>query len=66
MGVYPPFLNHYIMKKTSNFKMPKSLKIMLTGMDKEKRQHYKDKSIAALLEPKIEFKKKRKEETKDE
>jgi len=54
------------MKKTSNFKMPRSLKIILANMDKPKRQFYKDKSIAALLEPKIEFKKKRREETKDE
>ncbi len=46
--------------------MPRSLKIMLANMDKPKRQHYKDKSIAALLEPVIEFKKKRREEPKDE
>ena len=66
MGASPPFLNYYIMKKTSNFKMPKSLKVMLANMDKPQRQYYKDKSIAALLEPVIEFKRKRKEETKDE
>ena len=66
MGACPPFLTDYIMKKTSNFKMPRSLKIILANMDKPKRQFYKDKSIAALLEPKIEFKKKRREETKDE
>jgi hypothetical protein len=54
------------MKKTSNFKMPKSLKVMLANMDKPQRQFYKDKSIAALLEPVIEFKRKRKEEIKDE
>ena len=46
--------------------MPKSLKIMLASMDKSKRQYYKDKSIAALLEPVIEFKKKKREEPKDE
>lgn len=54
------------MKKTSNFKMPKSLKITLINMDKEKRKDYKEKSIAALLEPRIEFKKKKKEEVSDE
>ena len=54
------------MKKTSNFKMPKSLKIALANTDKSKRKHYKDQCIAALLEPVIEFKKKRKEESKDD
>lgn len=66
MGDYSPIFTFYIMKKTSNFKMPKSLKIMLASMDKSKRQYYKDKSIAALLEPVIEFKKKRREDPKDE
>lgn len=46
--------------------MPKSLKITLINMDKEKRKDYKDKTIAALLEPRMEFKKKKKEETVDE
>jgi hypothetical protein len=50
------------MKKTSNFKMPKSLKIALANMDKSKRKEYKDRSIAAILEPVIEFRKKKKEE----
>lgn len=54
------------MKKTSNFKMPKSLKIALATIENSKRKHYKDQYIAALLEPIIEFKKKKKEETKDE
>jgi hypothetical protein len=54
------------MKKTSNFKMPKSLKIALTIIDKSKRKHYKDQYIAALLEPVLEFKKKKREESKDE
>ena len=39
---------------------------MLATMDKPKRQFYKDKCISALLEPKIEFKKKRKEGQSDE
>ena len=42
--------------------MPKSLKIALINMDKSQRKEYKDRSIAAILEPVIEFKKKRKEE----
>lgn len=46
--------------------MPKSLKIALANMDEPKRQHYKDKCIAALLEPKIEFKKKKREEQTSE
>ena len=54
------------MKKTSNFKMSKSLKIALLNMDKEKSTDYKKQSIAALLEPRIEFKKKKKEDTTNE
>jgi hypothetical protein len=54
------------MKRTSNFKMPKSLKIALINMDKSQRKEYKDRSIAAILEPVIEFKKKRREEKSDE
>ena len=46
--------------------MSKTLKITLINMDKEKRKDYKDKSIAALLEPRIEFKKKKKEENVNE
>lgn len=46
--------------------MPKSLKIALAITDKPKRKHYKDQCIAALLEPVIEFKKKKREESKDE
>jgi hypothetical protein len=54
------------MKRTSNFKMPKSLKIALINMDKSLRKEYKDRSIAAILEPTIEFKKKKREEKSDE
>jgi len=42
--------------------MPKSLKIALINMDKSQRKEYKDRCIAAILEPVIEFKKKKKEE----
>lgn len=46
--------------------MPRSLKITLINMDDSKRKDYKDKSIAAILEPRIEIKKKKREETPNE
>ena len=54
------------MKSNSNFKMDKSLKILLSTMAKEEREDYKREMIKAIIAPRIEFKKKKKEETVDE
>lgn len=54
------------MKPNSNFKMPKPLKVLLGGMTSERKKDYRDAIIAAIVAPRVEFKKKRKEETSDE
>ena len=47
------------MKPNSTFKMPKSLKIIIGGMDAERKKDYRDAMISAIIAPKIEFKKKK-------
>jgi hypothetical protein len=49
------------MKPNSNFKMNKPLKIMLTNMEHERKKTFRDAIISAIIAPKIEFKKKKKE-----
>jgi len=50
------------MKSNSNFKMDKSLKVLLTKMNGEQKHNYKREMIKATIAPRIEFKKKKKEE----
>ena len=54
------------MKPNSNFKMKKELKIILSSITGEYKQDYKREMIKAIIAPKLEFKKKKKEETSDE
>jgi hypothetical protein len=49
------------MKSNSNFKMSKPLKVMLTGMEGKRKKDFRDAMISAIIAPKIEFKKKKKE-----
>jgi len=54
-----------VMKSNSNFRMNKLLKITLIGMGKgDRRTDYRKAMIAAIITPKIDFKKKK--ETSDE
>ena len=54
-----------MMKSNSNFRMNKLLKITLIGMGKcERKTDYRKAMIAAIITPKIDFKKKK--ETSDE
>jgi hypothetical protein len=50
------------MKLNSNFKMTKPLKVMLINMERERKNIFRDSMIAAIIAPKMEFKKKKKEE----
>jgi hypothetical protein len=54
------------MKPNSNFKMNKPLKVMLATMERERKIIYRDAMISAIIAPKMEFKKKRKEEPTEE
>ena len=54
------------MKPNSNFKMTKPLKVILANMEPEHKKIYRDAMISAIIAPKIEFKKKRKEEPAEE
>ena len=56
----------FVMKPNSNFKMNKSLKVLLSKMTKEHKEDYKREMIQAIIAPRIEFKKKKKEETQDD
>jgi hypothetical protein len=47
------------MKPNSNFKMNKTLKVMLANMERERKTNFRDAMISAIIAPKIEFKKKR-------
>ena len=54
-----------MIKSNSNFRMNKLLKITLIGMGKgDRKTDYRKAMIAAIITPKIDFKKKR--ETSDE
>jgi hypothetical protein len=50
------------MKSNSNFKMEKPLKVLLTSLSGEQKHNYKREMIQAIIAPRIEFKKKKKEE----
>ena len=50
------------MKPNQNFKMNKALKISLSSMSGERKRDYKQEMIKAIIAPRIEFKKKQKEE----
>jgi hypothetical protein len=39
--------------------MSKALKIIIGGMDVERKKNYRDAMISAIIAPKIEFKKKK-------
>ena len=54
------------MKSNSNFKMEKPLKVLLTSLSGEKKYNYKREMIKAIIAPRIEFKKKKKEEQSDD
>lgn len=54
------------MKPNSNFKMNKALKISLSSMTAERKQDYKREMIKAIIAPRIEFKKRAKEEKVEE
>jgi len=54
------------MKPNSNFKMTKPLKVLLTNMVGERKKDFRDAMISAIIAPKMDFKKKKKEETSDE
>ena len=54
------------MKPNSNFKMNKPLKVLLSGMERERKKDYRDAMISAIIAPKIDFKKKKKEGVVDE
>ena len=54
------------MKSNSNFKMSKELKVILSGLRGTYKTDYKREMIQAIIAPRIEFKKKKKEETQDD
>jgi hypothetical protein len=54
------------MKSNSNFKMSKELKVLLSGLNGDRKLDYKREMIKAIIAPRIEFKKKRKEEAPEE
>lgn len=54
------------MKSNSNFKMNKALKISLSSMTGERKRDYKQEMIKAIIAPRIEFKKRIKEEKVEE
>jgi len=54
------------MKPNQNFKMKKDLKILLSGLNGDHKFDYKREMIQAIIAPRIEFKKKRKEEVQEE
>ena len=54
------------MKPNSNFRMSKPLKVILANMEPEHKKIYRDAMISAIIAPKIEFKKKKKEEVTEE
>ena len=49
------------MKPNANYRMSKSLKIMLTNMTGDNKIDYKREMIKAIIAPRIEFKKKPKD-----
>lgn len=68
-GASPTLLIYFwdfVMKPNQNFKMKKDLKILLSGLRGDSKFDYKREMIQAIIAPRIEFKKKRKEETQDD
>jgi hypothetical protein len=55
-----------VMKPNSNFRMTKPLKVILINMERERKKDFRDAMISAIIAPKLEFKKKKKEEVVDE
>jgi hypothetical protein len=55
-----------VMKPNSNFKMNKPLKVILANMEPEHRKIYRDAMISAIIAPKVDFKKKKKENAAEE
>jgi len=53
------------MKPNSNFKMTKPLKVLMSSMEGERKREYRNAMIAAIIAPKIDFKKKKKEEVSE-
>ena len=54
------------MKPNQNFKMKKDLKILLSRLERDHKFDYKREMIQAIIAPRIEFKKKKKEEVQDD
>jgi len=54
------------MKPNQNFKMKKDLKILLSSLKGESKFDYKREMIQSIIAPRIEFKKKKKEEVQDD
>ena len=54
------------MKPNQNFKMSKALKVSLSSMSGDRKRDYKSEMIKAIIAPRIEFKKRIKEEKSDE
>jgi hypothetical protein len=54
------------MKSNSNFKMGKELKVLLSGLRGANKTDYKREMIQAIIAPRIEFKKKKKEGMQDD
>jgi len=54
------------MKPNSNFKMTKPLKVLLANMEPEYKKIYRDAMISAIIAPKVDFKKKKKENAAEE
>ncbi len=54
------------MKPNQNFKMSKTLKISLSSMSGDRKRDYKSEMIKAIIAPRIEFKKRNKEEKVEE
>jgi hypothetical protein len=55
-----------VMKPNSNFKMTKPLKVILANMERERKTDYRNAMIAAIIAPKMDFKKKKKDGAVDE
>jgi ribosomal protein L20 len=71
MGIHSPFPERYIMKKSnSQYKMPKETKRLLMGMSGDHKSNYRQATIQAELQPKLDFmfrdKKKNKGDSKNE
>ena len=71
VGLHAPLSERYIMKKTnSQYKMKKETKRLLTGMSGDHKSNYRQATIQADVQPKLDFmfrdKKKNKGDSKNE